>query len=102
MIPFDDLTAQVGSYLLVIPLFACLFGTVTCGENGISITSSLQKCNATDSLLQGRYPKEGGCRAAAPKPQDWNLKNRDFVDTISNVLRYFPFSRNQPLDSADD
>jgi hypothetical protein len=35
--------------------------------------------------------------------QNWNLKNTDFVDTIiSKVLRHFPFSRNQPLESADD
>jgi hypothetical protein len=29
----------------------------------------------------------GGCRAAAPppSPQNWNLKNTDFVDIISNV-----------------
>jgi hypothetical protein len=44
--------------------------------------------------------------AAGPQPlqtQNGNLKNTDSVDiTISNVLRDFPFSRNQPLKSADD
>jgi hypothetical protein len=47
----------------------------------------------------------GGCRAAAP-PQNHlktKLKNTGFVDImISKVLRDFPFSRNQPLKSADD
>jgi hypothetical protein len=36
-------------------------------------------------------------------PQNRNLKNTDFVDiVISKVLRDFPFSRNQPLKSADE
>jgi hypothetical protein len=35
-------------------------------------------------------------------PQNPNLKNTDLVDImISKVLRDFPFSRNQPLESAD-
>jgi non-canonical (house-cleaning) NTP pyrophosphatase len=37
-----------------------------------------------------------------PNPQNRNLKGTDFVDVISKVLRDFPFSRNQPLKSADD
>jgi hypothetical protein len=42
-----------------------------------------------------------GCRAAAaPKAE---ILKPDFVHTmISNVLRDFPFCRNQPLKSADD
>ena len=47
----------------------------------------------------------GGCRAESSPhtPQNRNLKNTDFVDiVISHVLRDFPFSRNQPLKSADD
>jgi hypothetical protein len=49
-----------------------------------------------------RAPK-GGCQAAGPpNPKNWNLKNADFVDVmISEVLRDFPFSRDQPLKSAD-
>ena len=51
-------------------------------------------------------PKGGrGCRAAASThtPQNWNLKNTDFVDIkISKVLHDLPFSQNQPLKSADD
>jgi hypothetical protein len=36
-------------------------------------------------------------------PQSRNLKNTDFVDImIPKVLRDLPFSRNQPLKSADD
>jgi hypothetical protein len=36
-------------------------------------------------------------------PENRNLKNTDFVDTMtSNVLRDFPFNRNQPLKPADD
>jgi hypothetical protein len=56
------------------------------------------------NLDKGAPKGVGGCRAAAPqKPQNWNLKYTDFVDTmISRVLRDFPFSRNQPLKSADD
>jgi hypothetical protein len=46
----------------------------------------------------------GGCRAAARQtPKTEILKKTDFVDImISKVLRDFPFSRNQPLKSADD
>jgi hypothetical protein len=46
----------------------------------------------------------GGFPAAAPQTtENWNLRNTDFVDlVISEVLRDFPFSRNQPLKSADD
>ena len=54
---------------------------------------------------QGSTQAGGGCRAAAPPktPQNRNLKSTDFVDIIiSKVLRDFPFSRNQPLTSADD
>jgi hypothetical protein len=44
-----------------------------------------------------------GCRAAAPQnPKNRNLKDTNFVNMISKVLRYLPFSRNQPLKSADD
>jgi len=45
-----------------------------------------------------------GCRSCRQKtPQNRNLKKpTDFVDTISEVLRDLPFSRNQTLKSADD
>jgi hypothetical protein len=48
-----------------------------------------------------------GVRAAGLQPpqtpKNWNLKNTDFSDImIPNALRDFPFSRNQPLKSADD
>jgi hypothetical protein len=48
--------------------------------------------------------KKGGSRVPAPeKPRKRNLKDIDFVDImISKVLHDFPFSRNQPLKSADD
>jgi len=42
----------------------------------------------------------GGCRATGrpQTSQNINLKNADFVATMkSTVLRYLPFSRNQPL-----
>jgi hypothetical protein len=44
-----------------------------------------------------------GCPVAALQtPQNRNLKNTDFVDiVISEISRDFPFSRNQPLKSAD-
>jgi hypothetical protein len=46
-------------------------------------------------------PKGGGGVPGCKPPQtnqNRNLKNKDFVDImISNVLRDFPFSRNQPL-----
>jgi hypothetical protein len=53
---------------------------------------------------QWRTKRGGGFRAATrPDPQTRNSKNTDFVDImISKVLRDFPFSRNQPLKSADD
>jgi hypothetical protein len=46
----------------------------------------------------------GGCRASAPpKPLKTEIKKKDFVAImISEFLRDFPFSRNQPLKSADD
>jgi hypothetical protein len=45
----------------------------------------------------------GGGRAAPPQTlQNRNLKT-NFIDmVISKVLRDIPFSRNQPLKSADD
>jgi hypothetical protein len=47
---------------------------------------------------------KAGCRAATPQtPHNWNLRNTNFVDImISEVLRDFPFSQNQPLMVADD
>jgi hypothetical protein len=54
-------------------------------------------------LYAGAQPRGGGCRAAAPQtPQKLNFKI-DFIDImVSEVLRDLPFSRNQPLKSADD
>jgi hypothetical protein len=49
-------------------------------------------------------PKGGGLPGCSPsKHQNRYLKNTHFVDIIlSKVLRDLPFSRNQPLKSADD
>jgi hypothetical protein len=49
-------------------------------------------------------PKGGAATWLSPQtPQNRNLKNTDFIDImISKVLRYFAFSQNQPLKSADD
>jgi hypothetical protein len=46
----------------------------------------------------------GGLPGYSPQnSQNRNFKNTDFVDImISKVLRDLPFSRNQPLKSADD
>jgi hypothetical protein len=42
-----------------------------------------------------------GC--SPPQPTKQKFKKTGFVDiVISNLFRYFPFSRNQPLKSADD
>jgi hypothetical protein len=49
-------------------------------------------------------PKKGlpGC-SPTQTPQIQNLKNKDFVDIMmSKVLRDLPFSRIQPLKSADE
>jgi hypothetical protein len=48
-----------------------------------------------------------GCLAAAPppnppKPKFEKKKKTNFIAMISKVLCDFPFSRNQPLKSADD
>jgi hypothetical protein len=44
-----------------------------------------------------------GCSPPPQIPQNPSLKNTDFVDSmIPNVLHDLPFSRNQPLKSADD
>jgi hypothetical protein len=64
-----------------------------------------QKGEDWERSKQGRTQEGGGCRAAAPpkRPQNRNLKKKDLVDIIlTKVLRDFPFSRNQPLKSADD
>jgi hypothetical protein len=59
-------------------------------------------------LKQGCTQAGGGGEAAGLQPppkttQNWKLKNKDFVDImVSKILRHFPFSRNQPLKSADD
>jgi hypothetical protein len=65
--------------------------------------------NVLHRCVQGRTQGGGGSRrAAAPshtpkRPKRKFKKNIDFVDImISKVLRDFPFSRNQPLKSADD
>ena len=61
------------------------------------------KLNTTKGNDPGARPKEGGSWAAAPQtPQNRNLRNTHFVVTISEVLRDLPFSRNQPMKSADD
>ena len=44
--------------------------------------------------------KGGGYWAAVPADRD--LKNADFVDVKSNILRDLPLSRNQLLKSAYD
>jgi hypothetical protein len=56
-------------------------------------------------LVPGAHQMEGCCRGLqclqTHKTKIW--KNTDFVDImISEVLRDLPFSRNQPLVSADD
>jgi hypothetical protein len=53
-----------------------------------------------EGLTQG-----GGAAGLLPAQttQKRNLKSTDFVDVMmSNVLRDFAFSQNQPLKSADD
>jgi hypothetical protein len=50
----------------------------------------------------GAHPRGGGATGLQPF-QNQNLKNTHFVDImISKVLRDLPFSRNQPLKSADE
>jgi hypothetical protein len=59
-------------------------------------------------LSQGQHPRLGGGGGAAglqpPKTSENRyLKNTDFVDImISKLSRDLPFSRKQPLKSADD
>jgi hypothetical protein len=53
-----------------------------------------------EGLRSLAHPVGTGWRAALP-PQR-NLKNTDFVDTISRALRHLRFTLNQPLKSADD
>jgi hypothetical protein len=66
--------------------------------------TKLNLIRSTGSSNGGEGGEGGvGCSlAAAPNPQNQNLKNTDFVDMmISKVLRDLPFSWNQPLKSAD-
>jgi hypothetical protein len=44
----------------------------------------------------------GGGLPGCSAPQNGNLKRPDFVEIMSKVLRVLPFSRNDPLKSADD
>jgi hypothetical protein len=50
-------------------------------------------------LVSGAHP---GGLLPHKNPKTEIKKETDFVDIISKVLRYFPFSRNQPLGSADN
>jgi hypothetical protein len=50
---------------------------------------------------QGRTQKGVLMGWSPPYPQNRNINNADFVHITSKVLRDFPFSRNQPLKSAD-
>jgi hypothetical protein len=53
-------------------------------------------------LVQGRTQGGGGGAPGYSPPPKPEFKNTDFVDImISKVLRDLPFSRNQPLKSAD-
>jgi hypothetical protein len=55
------------------------------------------------ALAQGRTQGAGAAGLQPSQiPQNRNLKSADFVDMISSLLRDLPFSRNQPLKSADD
>jgi hypothetical protein len=69
-----------------------------------SLITACRYCQWLGASVSGAHSR-GGCRIVAPPqtPQNQNLKDTDFVDMIiSKVLRDFPFSRNQPLKSADD
>jgi hypothetical protein len=76
----------------------------------VSPDTSLENYAACGGFLWSYWTKGapkgegGGCQAVAPQTtQNWKLKNTDFVYImVSEVLRDFPFSRNQPLKSADD
>jgi hypothetical protein len=64
------------------------------------ITGSHSGVGGEEGRIRG-----GGCRAASPPnpSKNRNLKNTGSVDImISEVLRDFSFSRNQPLKLADD
>jgi hypothetical protein len=54
--------------------------------------------------VSDRGAPKGGLPGYSPQtPQNWNLKNTDFVNTmVSRVLRDLPCSQIQPLKSADD
>jgi hypothetical protein len=77
--------------------------------NGTSSVPSIgfhSKSIVNQPSIQGNAPKWEklpGC-SPAPPPQkpETEIKETGFVDMISKVLRDFPFSRNQPLKSADD
>jgi hypothetical protein len=60
---------------------------------------------STDHIIQPGAHTRGGAAGLQPPPipHNRNLKNTYFADImISEVLRDFPFSRHQPLKSADD
>jgi hypothetical protein len=62
---------------------------------------------ANDALVRAEgkgVPKRGGgaARLLRSKPAKLKFKKHFIRNMISKVLRDFPFSRNQPLKSADD
>jgi hypothetical protein len=55
-----------------------------------------------DRVESGANPRGGGAAGLQPAPNPAKPKfKKHFVGTISKVLHDFPFSRSQPLKSAD-
>jgi hypothetical protein len=76
------------------------------GQSGIGIgfshsiyVSSCQYHSSNQGCTQG-WEAASLQPPQSPNPQTRYLKNTDSVDIISDVLRHFPFSRNEPLQSA--
>ena len=53
-------------------------------------------------LSAGAHTKGKAAWSNPPKPPKIEIKEIGFVDIISELLHDLPFSRNQPLKSADD
>jgi hypothetical protein len=82
-----------------------IFQRVTHNRNVSQCEKQLKKSKTHFHGAKQGTTERGAARLQPPpqNPQDQNLQNTYFVDVmISKVWGFFPFSRNEPLNLADD
>jgi hypothetical protein len=98
MYAFNVWTGTLASAFLPVNITGC-FEINVCRISSAFVLS----CKGWFPNLTKGAPKAAGLLPPPPPHPQKQIKNTDFVDiTISQVLRDFPFSQNQPLKSADD